>query len=46
MQRPPLEMNGGLAASLKKGSKIFDPLLEKQISILLFEKERNLPFSN
>jgi hypothetical protein len=46
MQHPPLEIMGGLAASLKKDFKISDPLLEKQVSILFFDQERDLPFLN
>ena len=46
MQYPPFEIMGRLAASLEKDFKIFDPLLEKQIFILFFDKERDLSFLN
>jgi len=46
MPYSPFEIMGGLAASLEKDFKISDPLLEKQISILFFDKERDFPFLN
>jgi hypothetical protein len=46
IQHPPLEIMGRLTASLEKNSKISDPLLEKQISILFFDQERDFPFLN
>jgi hypothetical protein len=43
---PPFQVIGGLAASLEKGFKIFDPLLEKQIFIFLFDEERDFALPN
>ena len=46
VRRPPRQITGSLNVPLKEDFQIFDPLLKKEIFILVFEKKKGFPLSN
>ena len=44
MKSPPTDIRGGFAVSCQIVIRVFDPLLEEKIFILLFDKKKGLSF--